>query len=173
MIRKFSWLITLLIALCLTLASCQVGDGGDSGSGSSGSGDSSGDSGNSGGASGDSGTSGSGNSGSDTATGDYIFKSGSTLNIVCASSSEAVTALADELRELGVTVNVVGTATSPAEHEIIIGQSSREGSLAAYRRLSRVELSDDLHVGYVIYSTGTSLAVAYHEDKFDLEAAKN
>jgi hypothetical protein len=176
----FSCLITLLVALCLTLASCQVGDGGDGGdSGSgSGSGNSSGDSGSSdsgssGGSSGDSGSADSGNSGSDTAAGDYIFKPGSTLNIVCASSGDAVKALEKELGELGITANIVGTTTAPADHEIIIGQTSREGSLAAYRRLSRIELSDDLHVGYVIYSTGNSLAVAYHEDKFDLEAAKN
>ncbi len=164
--RKFLQLLICLIALCLLLVSCQVGEDGDgNGSGSGGTGDSSGGT-----------DSGSGNpsdsDGSDTVTGDYIFKPGSTLNIVTPATGDAVNALARELRELGITVNTVGPSVAKAEHEIIIGQSSREGSVAAYRRLSRIELSDDIHVGYVIYSTGTSLCIAYHEDRFDLEAAK-
>ena len=101
-----------------------------------------------------------------------LYESGSQVNIVCSAAGSAVQRLSAALRELGVSVQVVSDSTVPAEHEIVIGRSNREVSTSAYRRLSRIELDDSDYVGYTVYSDGRSVAIAYHEDIFGLEAAK-
>ncbi len=54
--------------------------------------------------------------------------------------------------------------SEPEGHEIIIGKSTRPVSQKAYRKLRTVNKSSDEYLGYVIYASGNSVAIAYDED---------
>ena len=59
--------------------------------------------------------------------------------------------------------------SSPAvEHEIIFGVTDRPASRKAYRKLRALRSDDGYTVSYVIYATGTSVAVAFDEDAVGL-----
>ena len=49
-------------------------------------------------------------------------------------------------------------------HEIIIGKSTRPVSQKAYRKLRTVNKASDEYLGYIIYASGNSVAIAYDED---------
>ena len=58
-----------------------------------------------------------------------------------------------------------------ADMEIVIGNTNRDISTKAYRALGRVTKEEDSHVSYVVYADGGSIALAYEEDKYGLNAA--
>ncbi len=66
----------------------------------------------------------------------------------------------------------VSSGESATAHEIIIGETDRELSEKAYRVLSRVKEEEDF-IGYVIYSDGKSVAVAFDEASFGEAVAFN
>ncbi len=102
----------------------------------------------------------------------YIFKSGSSLCIV-ASKAESDGNFADSYGELvqsvysaiaygeaDVNLSISSDSAAAADHEIIIGESSRPLSVKAYQQLSRMDIADG-DDAYVICSDGHSLAIAY------------
>lgn len=74
------------------------------------------------------------------------------------------------LDELGEAVKIVDDTAAVADREIIIGSSSREIYKKAELALSRLDVDEGM-CGYVIYSDGETIVVAYAEDKYDTKAA--
>lgn len=72
----------------------------------------------------------------------------------------------------GTTPELIGATDSRREREIIFGKSEREVSVEAYRRLERIDLSDEdidaKNPRVLIYSDGKSVAVAYEECEDDV-----
>ncbi len=62
---------------------------------------------------------------------------------------------------------------APAKHEIVFGPSEREISTKAYRLLNQQMRDDPRYTGYVIYSNGNSLAIAYDEERYGLTIAED
>lgn len=61
-----------------------------------------------------------------------------------------------------------GMPETARKHEIIIGRSSRSVSVKAYEMLDRLmDEEDESKGGYVVYSDGSSLGVAYTEEYTD------
>ena len=73
----------------------------------------------------------------------------------------------------GTVVLVVPDTLDAKSREIVIGESNRDISKTAYLQLSRVQKDVEENVAYLIYSDGNSLAIAYEEDKYGLNAAAN
>lgn len=70
------------------------------------------------------------------------------------------------------TPELIGTTDTQRDREIVFGKSERGVSVEAYRRLERMDLSDDdINAGnprVLIYSDGKSVAVAYEECEDDV-----
>ncbi len=64
-------------------------------------------------------------------------------------------------------------STSPAKHEIVFGRCDREISTKAYRILDQQDKNDPKYTGYVIYSDGNSLAIAFDEGRYGLTIAQD
>ncbi len=64
-------------------------------------------------------------------------------------------------KKIGKEISIA-TASSSASHEIIVGKTDRELSERAYRYLEGFKANDE-YVGYVIYSDGRSVAIAFDE----------
>ena len=60
-----------------------------------------------------------------------------------------------------------------ASHEIVLGNTNRDISAQAYKRLSRIDKDTDMSCTYVIYSDGSSVAIAYEDDAYGVHAAAN
>ena len=71
---------------------------------------------------------------------------------------------------VGKNIEVVSASAAEASHEIIIGKTSRALSQKAYRALELAE-HEEGEVGYVIYSDGSSVALAFDEASFGEEVA--
>lgn len=73
---------------------------------------------------------------------------------------------------IGTTPELITAADAKRDREIVFGRSEREISVTAYRLLDRIELSyDDVAAGnprVLIYSDGSSVAVAYEECEDDV-----
>ncbi len=105
----------------------------------------------------------------------YIFKEGSELTLVSSSteiSGEKKEAYGDLVYTLGValdssksdiTVNRAPDTATRAKREIIVGRCDREVSRQAYRELEALNLQGS-DTAFIIYSNGTSVAIAYNED---------
>ena len=105
--------------------------------------------------------------------GEYIFAPGSSVTVICNSPTKSVNELAGTVAAaVGNDVLLATDAAPKAEHEIVIGETSRELSRTAYRLLERIKDDDGDLVGYVVYSDGNSLAVAYDSDLFGLNIAE-
>ena len=105
----------------------------------------------------------------------YIFTEESELTLVVPSG--ALTQ--DNYDKIHYALSSLKTfklsdgTTEPVKHEIIFGLSDRDISLKAYRLLEmqlRDEMSD---AGYVIYSDGNSLAIAYDEEAYGASISQN
>ena len=161
--KKLLLIITAIVCLCL-FASCSVGDGssdGDSGASSDGA-----DSGSTGSASEE------GNGSNDDAVPEKI------LTLVTAEGSEGseeLERLKSVLSEIeGVTLKLATDSSAPTDGEIIYGQTTRALSKSAYKRLSRLEKSESgADVGFVFYSDGSSVAIAFDDEIFSLPAAES
>ena len=75
------------------------------------------------------------------------------------------------LKQTGKSIKVAGSDSAVTDHEIICGRTSREISQKAYRLLTIMEKTSDEHVGYVIYSDGRSIAIAFDEAKYGVNSA--
>lgn len=166
-LRKITALLILASMLASILASCATGknNNNSSGSNNNSSGNNSGD-----------------NSNTDTPSGvlkgedvpsdteGMIFNSESTLNIILADESLASSVYVDFVwgmkDNLGDRVSVhYSDENDPAEHEVIFGKSNRVVSHMAYSQLEvLLEDKDPAIGGYVLYSDGSSLALAYTEE---------
>ena len=110
----------------------------------------------------------------DLPKGDYIFAPGSKVNIVSASASDSVTKISEAIWTVaGIPVNVVDDSSAKGEHEIVLGKSERSVSVEAYRRLNRIREEGGEDVGYLIYSDGNSIAIAYDTDEYNLNHAED
>jgi len=167
-LRKITALLILASMLASILASCATGkknNNDSSGSNNNSSGNNSGD-----------------NSNTDTPSGTLkgedvpsdtegmIFNSESSLNILLNDASldssvyvDFVWGMKDNLGERATVI--YSDETDPAEHEIIFGESNRVVSHMAYSQLeSLLDGKDPAIGGYVLYSDGSSLALAYTEE---------
>lgn len=120
------------------------------------------------------------NDGSDSGAADapnvpnLIFDYNNPPTLVCNDPE----ALADAISEVQFAVyyityrtpSPVSDSTPKAAHEIVFGQSNREISKKAYTYLNRIEKEDE-DVAYLIYSDGSSIAIAFHEDRYHINAA--
>ena len=107
----------------------------------------------------------------------YFWAEGVELKMIFAEDASHVSAdLTDIIYEkTGLTPGFKSEAQEETPHEIIIGRSSRAISQKAYRLLDR-EIEQEGVAGYLIYSNGTSVAIAYSTpDVLDLaiEAFRN
>ncbi len=66
---------------------------------------------------------------------------------------------------------VVSDTSEKTECEVVIGNTSRNISKEAYTRLANLRKENDGHARYVVYSDGSSVAIAYEEDRYGLFAA--
>ncbi len=62
----------------------------------------------------------------------------------------------------GKATDIKNDAEQPYTHEILFGNTNRELSTKAYRRLERLIDTDEDLIGYVVYSDGKSIAIAYN-----------
>jgi hypothetical protein len=88
-------------------------------------------------------------------------------------SFEYVNAISDAIEaKTGVAPKLVAPDSEQHEHEITIGNTDKEISKKAYKRLERYMLDDGddpkNFSRYVIYSDGSSIAIAYDDDEYDL-----
>ena len=63
-----------------------------------------------------------------------------------------------------VYVETRGLTGEPQEHELVLGNVGRPVSDSAYAQLERIDLNTENDLRYVIYSSGSSIAIAYDEN---------
>lgn len=109
---------------------------------------------------GDTGNADNGNTSTDSS--DYFYAPGVELSVLLASDSEAIMSdlFSIVFEKLGVVPVLRAQSSAPMKHEIIFGKSNREVSVRAYQLLDRLVEMEGM-AGYLIYSDGTSVAVAY------------
>jgi len=144
-IKGLPFLILIIMMVVFALSACTVGNG---------TGDTSG---------GDSGNNGTG--GSASAEDGYLMQSGSLVYIVSPADNMVLPPLLARA-VFDVTDNSARPAADTDEkeaHEIILGNCTRPLSVTANRMLERLlEDLDGLSAAYVIYSSGSSVAIAYN-----------
>ncbi len=123
--------------------------------------------------------------------GDYIFKTGSQLNLVISETLGApkvnvdgieldnpeyeskYAAVAETLQQAlsssdaSPDILYVGDSTEKAAHEVILGRCDRVVSRQAYVELEKLPVSDG-ESRFVIYSNGTSVAIAFDDGDYDV-----
>ncbi|MBE6548626.1 MAG: hypothetical protein E7667_07125, partial [Ruminococcaceae bacterium] len=138
--------IFLVLALCLSLFSCQGGDGGGSGADGA-----------------------QGGSSVDTAGHNY------TLVYADDVPADAVNELALQLKSAfsaDVSAMHFGSAGIPAENAIFIGECDTDASRAANRRMLRLDSEDDdLDKRYCVYADGSNVYLAFEQDDYGVNAA--
>ena len=103
-------------------------------------------------------------------TAGLIYNSQTEINLIAADSSFPETkasSIAQAFRRtLGNRAHINFTDDIEAlEHEIILGESNRDVSRTAYAYLDQImESYHEEHGGYVLYSDGSSLALAYTDE---------
>ena len=107
-------------------------------------------------------------------TGDFIFTEDSVITLVVPTdlAEDNLKLLTDALQVLG-EYELSSTSNKQAEHEIVIGPTSREVSLEAYRRLAMQDRVGSSELGYIIYSDGKSVALAYDDELYGLNIAES
>lgn len=145
--KKFLTLIFILLSFAMALSSCVQGETGGEGGGSK------------------------------LPDGDYIFAKGSSIAVICNTDSSIVENIAGSIRaQTNATISLTNDSAPEAAHEIVIGKTNRAISSAAYRQLERIKekanTGGEEYVGYVIYSNGNSVAVAYDIDEYDYNTAE-
>ena len=74
-------------------------------------------------------------------------------------------------KQTGKNIKTLSSDASVSDHEIVIGKTTREVSEKAYRFLEIMEKDSEEDVGYVIYSDGKSVAIAFDEAEYGVRAA--
>ena len=139
---KRLFLFMCLLGLTFGLMSCKTEDGGKGNSGE----------------------------GNVSASAGYLYTPGSDLWILYPENIDS-----DVLYELvlpienarGKLSKLAPSSVEKHPNEIIIGKSDREVSKMAYMHLNRQDKENTDMAGYVIYSDGSSIALAYDEDIFE------
>ena len=98
---------------------------------------------------------------------DYLFAEG-VMPKILAVETRAIrlsSALYSGLKEhFGkIPAFLQSDRTQSKGHEIVVGETSREISAEAYAELAKVKKAVSTDVAYVIYSKGSSIAIAYEE----------
>ena len=145
--KKFLSLIFIVLSAAIALSSCAQGEQGGGGAGSK------------------------------LPDGDYIFAKGSSIAVICNTDSSTVEDIAGTIKaQTNAAVSLTNDSAPEAAHEIVIGKTNRAISSAAYRQLERLKdrsnSGEEEYVGYVIYSNGNSVAVAYDIDEYDYNTAE-
>jgi len=155
-LKRIILLLLLLTVTLLSVISCGDDDNGD------GSGD-----GSSSGNTGDTGDTGDTDDTGSTADSGQLFGKGCKVNIVYSddkNAKEAAGKLYSAIYSVtGVTPDENGSGTYDVN--VILGESDSESSRAAYRRLSRIERTNEDFIGYVVYCDGEDFAIAYDIDE--------
>ncbi len=106
----------------------------------------------------------------DTEDENFIFDPASELYFIVDEYSSKSTTVIEIINTVDFHKNsdamsiYTNDSSAPNKHEIIIGNTERELSKTAMRRLNRLDTNTDTDVRYVIYSDGYSIAVVYDED---------
>ena len=107
------------------------------------------------------------NNGGTEAKKNLIYSSDTQLSLIFADGNVSELAIADFYNAIFSYNNNVklynGTVPKKGTHEIIIGKCDREVSKRAYDVLERHDFTELGDVGYVFYSDGSSIAMAYTE----------
>ena len=103
-----------------------------------------------------------------------LYAPGVTLNIIYADEDIAAEAI-DIFYEIAANTTEVpilsNDSAAVAEHELCIGETNREISKKAYSLLDRVDRDNNYQTRYVIYSDGSSVAIAFDKDEYGTKAA--
>ncbi|MBO5010180.1 MAG: hypothetical protein J6D20_05745 [Clostridia bacterium] len=107
-----------------------------------------------------------------------IYDPNSAVQIVYGSefNSESINKLNDIHYALSLHLEktlptIVSDSSEKKAHEIVVGKTNRPISEEAYKKLSRLDKENETDVGYVIYASGGSVAIAYDADKFGINSA--
>ncbi len=103
--------------------------------------------------------------------GEFIFSEKSLLYVIFDEFSlkesdklNAFVSTVDEHKSMDFLTKYGDGSSEANKHEIVFGQSNREITEAAMRRLERIEKNTETDVRFVVYSDGNSLAVVFDED---------
>ena len=104
----------------------------------------------------------------------FIFGEGSTLNYVYSADVAAnfISSIESEIFFHNVDVRVVPDTAEVGEHELVIGKVNREISRTAYDRLERMEKNEAGDLRFLIYSDGSSIAIAFDADRESIALSK-
>lgn len=115
--------------------------------------------------------------GDSTTGGEYIYSKNSDLALVydlAEVTGDNALSITEALQNvISGELKVAGTDSPKDEHEIILGKSERSASIEAYKFLERIETKKESDVRCLIYSDGTSLALAYDGDYWGIAAAES
>lgn len=103
-----------------------------------------------------------------------IFKRGVNPTFICNNAEtlkDAVTKIQEAVFYCTYSTPAVFTdEVAPALHEVVLGKTNREISKKAYTLLDRINDGEN-EVSYLVYSNGSSVAIAFDEDRYHINAA--
>ena len=104
---------------------------------------------------------------------DYIFDVNTEINVVYEKESNDSSRVVQRLFDIFgyFPTRGVYSEIEKYEHEILIGYTDRELSSIAYKQLERLRSDEKDVVGYLIYSDGKSIAIAYDDDEYEIGGA--
>ena len=113
-------------------------------------------------------------SGGDAKPENFILGDGEELNFVYSQDIHYsfISMIESELYSHNVVVRAVPPTSEVGAHELVIGKLDRPISKTAYDRLDRMTKNNKGDLGFLIYSDGTSLAIAFDEDTDNIALAK-
>ena len=117
------------------------------------------------------GSGGGGGGGGDAEPDNLIYNSTSELYMLVDPSIDGaiVNSLWEDISNgSDITPKIVSDTAEAAKHEIVVGRVNREISTVAYQRLERIEKNTPTDVRALIYSDGSSVAIAYDENEYDV-----
>ena len=110
-------------------------------------------------------------------TDEYIYSENSSLTLIYDESTvedDNYALISNTL--FGVVsgkFQVGGTDLPKSDHEIVLGKTERDISVAAYKYLDRINTELESEQRYLVYSDGTSVAIAYDDSYFGISAAES
>lgn len=153
--KKLSVVLFVMIFALSVLASCKSKNDGNDSDGNANSSDNSGN-----------------NVNSTTPEGNFVLAKGESVAVVVKEGENVPDVLYDAIVEITEKAPIVVYDSAPQNaHEIVIGESNRNVSARAYRKLDTALAANTCEVaaGYSIYSNGNSIGIAYdNEVSFDL-----
>ena len=113
----------------------------------------------------------------DGATDEVIYAPEKSLTVINGEGTDAEILL-DFTNSLGVAIgsypSIKSADTPEADGQIIVGRTGSELSKQAYAELEKLKsyTENENHLGFVIYSDGRKIAVAFDSDGYGVEAAQ-